>query len=403
MGFAPRLLEVAGEEALRRELLAIGAEPAEAGQLASGLDHRLVRMSAVPAGAAARVRDLLLPLGGDAVILAAGGFGVVEIILSASPTVLRLLAQRLSDRTGGLPALGGELAAMLRGLDQPPAALAGCSCRLSLDRPLIMGVLNITPDSFSDGGHYLSRPDALRRGEQLAAEGADLIDIGGESTRPGAPAVSLDQELDRVLPVIEALRREVAVPLSIDTTKSEVARAAVAAGAEFVNDVSGLHFDPQMATAVAESGAGLFLMHTRGRPDRMQHDTRYQDLLGEILAWLRLSLAQAAAAGIPSEKLAVDPGIGFGKSAEGNLEILRRLGELRSLGRPILLGTSRKSFIGRAVGQADPQRRLFGTVATVALGVAAGAHLFRVHEVRPAREAALMAWAIRRGELPSWD
>jgi dihydropteroate synthase len=260
-----------------------------------------------------------------------------------------------------------------------------------------MGVLNVTPDSFSDGGRFASLDSALRQAETMAAEGADLIDVGGESTRPGAPSVSVEVELDRVLPVVEALRRGIGLPLSIDTTKSAVAAAVLAAGAEFINDISGLTFDPRMAAVVAAAGGGLFLMHTRGRPERMQQETAYDDLSGAVIAHLRGGLAEAAAAGIPEEKLAVDPGIGFGKDAEGNLELLRRLPELRSLGRPILLGTSRKSFIGRVLGQPQPRERLYGTLATVALGVAKGAHLFRVHDVRPAREAALMAWAIAQG------
>ncbi|MFA5515250.1 MAG: dihydropteroate synthase [Desulfuromonadales bacterium] len=278
-----------------------------------------------------------------------------------------------------------------------PGHLAGRNCRLSLDEPLIMGVLNITPDSFSDGGRYDSLDAARRQGARMLAEGADLIDIGGESTRPGAPAVSETEELDRVLPVIEALRREIDIPLSIDTTKAAVARAAIAAGVDFVNDISGLHFDEKMAATVSAGGAGLFVMHTRGRPERMQRNTGYGDLLGDILVYLRNSLERAMAAGIPEEKLAVDPGIGFGKDAAGNLEILRRLDELQALGRPILLGTSRKNFIGRVLGQSDPGQRLYGTLATVALGVARGAHLFRVHEVRPAKETARMAWAVCRG------
>lgn len=282
----------------------------------------------------------------------------------------------------------------------PPAAadkiqiLCGRSCRLVLDRPHIMGILNVTPDSFSDGGRYQSLDQALRRGEELVAAGADLIDIGGESTRPGAPAVDEAEELRRVLPVIEGLQRRFAVPLSIDTSKSAVARAAVAAGAEFVNDVSGLRGDVAMAATVAASGAGLFLMHSRGRPDAMQRDTAYGDLIGEIRAFLAEGLSQAMAAGISREKLALDPGIGFGKSVAGNLEILRRLDRFLELGRPLLLGTSRKSFIGKVLGEADPERRLHGTLATVALGVARGAMLHRVHEVGPARDAALMTWAV---------
>lgn len=278
-----------------------------------------------------------------------------------------------------------------------PGYLLGRSCRIELDRPRLMGVLNITPDSFSDGGRYLSVAAALDQGRRLAAAGADLIDVGGESTRPGAAHVGLQQELDRVLPVLEALHCEVDVPLSIDTTKSTVARAAIAAGAEFVNDISGLTFDTAMAGAVAEAGAGLFVMHTRGRPATMQADTRYADLLAEVAAALRESVVMALAAGVAADRIAVDPGIGFGKDVAGNLELLRRLPELAARGRPILLGTSRKSFIGRVLGVEDPAARQAGTLATVALGVASGARLFRVHEIGPAREAALLAWAVCRG------
>ena len=278
-----------------------------------------------------------------------------------------------------------------------PGYLLGRSCRIELDRPRLMGVLNITPDSFSDGGQFLSVAAALAQGRRLAAEGADLIDVGGESTRPGARQVGVQQELDRVLPVLEALRRDLALPLSIDTTKSAVARAAIAAGAEFVNDVSGLTFDAQMAAVVADSGAGLFVMHTRGRPATMQADTCYVDLVAEVCAALQGSVARAVAAGVAAERIAVDPGIGFGKDVAGNLELLRRLPAFAVLGRPLLLGTSRKSFIGRVLGLDDPAARQAGTLATVALGVASGARLFRVHEVGPAREAALMAWAVCRG------
>ena len=283
------------------------------------------------------------------------------------------------------------------------AILAGRSCRLNLGHPLIMGILNVTPDSFSDGGRFADAETALRRGLEMAAEGADLIDIGGESTRPGAPAVALQEELDRVLPVVEALRRESDIPLSIDTNKATVATAAIAAGAEFINDISGLQFDPKMAAAVADGGAGLFVMHTRGRPEQMQKDTDYPDLLSAVVEGLRNSLTAAIDAGVAEEKLAVDPGIGFGKSAEGNLELLQRLGELHSLGRPVLLGTSRKGFIGRVTGRSEPTERLYGTLATVALGVQQGVQLFRVHDVGPARDAARMAWAIRCAAMPQCD
>lgn len=275
-----------------------------------------------------------------------------------------------------------------------PRALAGRTCQLDLSRPRIMGVLNVTPDSFYDGGRYANREALQRRIAEMVADGADLIDVGGESSRPGAQPVSLDEELDRVVPAIELIVSECAIPVSVDTTKAAVALESMTAGAEFVNDISGLQFDPEMAAAVASSGAGLFLMHTRGRPDAMQENTVYTDILDDIVGYLAVAMDQALAAGVALEKIAVDPGIGFGKSVEGNVEILHRLPEMGRLGRPILLGTSRKSFIGKLLKQDDPEQRLAGTLATIALGVAAGARIFRVHDIRPAREAAEISWAI---------
>ena len=280
------------------------------------------------------------------------------------------------------------------------AWLAGRDCRLDLSRPRVMGILNVTPDSFSDGGDYLAAERALRQGLRLLADGADLIDIGGESSRPGAAPVAEQEELDRVVPVIERLRNETDLPLSVDTTKSAVARAALLAGANYINDISGLRFDAEMAAVAAESGAGLFLMHTRGTPRHMQKQTAYADLLAEVTAYLRQGIDLALAAGVSPRALAVDPGIGFGKSVAGNLTLLRHLERLHELGYPVLLGTSRKSFIGRILDQDDPRRRLAGTLATLALAVDKGVQIFRVHDVRAARETLLVAWAIREGRLP---
>lgn len=272
--------------------------------------------------------------------------------------------------------------------------LAGISCRLDLHRPRIMGILNVTPDSFSDGGRFQTSQAALEQARRMVAEGADLIDVGGESTRPGSRPVSAEEEMARVVPVIERLRCELSVPVSIDTTKAVVARAALQAGASFVNDISGLLFDPEMVSVVAETGAGLFLMHTRGHPEVMQAHTAYDDLLGEVKTYLQKGIDLARAFGIPADHIAIDPGIGFGKSLDGNLELLRRLPELHPLGYPILLGTSRKSFIGTVLQRSDPTQRLYGTLATVALGVAAGVRIFRVHDVGPARDAAMVAFAV---------
>ena len=278
--------------------------------------------------------------------------------------------------------------------------LVGRDCCLSLEQPGMVAVLNVTPDSFSDGGTYLPVAAAVERGLEMEAEGAAVLDIGGESTRPGARPVPVDEELERVIPVIEGLRRHSSIPLSVDTSKSQVAREALSSGANFVNDISGLTFDADMAGVVASAGAGVFLMHTRGRPDVMQQHTDYRDLLAEVIDFLRAGVHRACVAGISRERVAVDPGIGFAKSVHGNLELMSHLGLFHQFGCPVLLGTSRKSFIGNILQQDDPRQRLYGTLATVALGVAQGVQLFRVHDVRAAREAALVAWAIREQRLP---
>lgn len=264
---------------------------------------------------------------------------------------------------------------------------------LDLSRPAVMGVLNVTPDSFFDGGRYLATDAALERLEELSREGADIIDIGGESTRPGSDPVSPAEEIRRVLPVIEARATRTTVPISIDTTKADVARVALDAGAEIINDVSGLRFDARLGELAAQRGAGLVLMHMRGRPRTMQRDIHYGDLMGEIVAELRGSVDAALAAGCDAEQIVIDPGIGFGKTASQNLEIVARVGRLLELGLPVLLGPSRKSFIGATLGL-DVDERVEATVAACVLGLAGGARIFRVHDVRAARRALDMAAAI---------
>jgi dihydropteroate synthase len=264
---------------------------------------------------------------------------------------------------------------------------------LSLERPLVMGILNVTPDSFSDGNRFFDLEAAVQRALEMEREGADIIDIGGESTRPSAPAVSLEEELRRVVPVIEALQGKLSIPISVDTYKAGVASVDCAAGAEIVNDVSGLCFDPEMAHAVAQADAGVVLMHTRGTPDRMQTETRYEDLMAEVKGYLEDSIALAQAAGIKRSRIAIDPGIGFAKSLEGNLELIRRLGEFLPMGFPILVGASRKSFIGTVTGRGGGER-LFGTAAVVAVSVVNGASIVRVHDVAAMRDVAVMARAL---------
>lgn len=261
-------------------------------------------------------------------------------------------------------------------------------------RPLVMGILNVTPDSFSDGSLWLDPERALDHALQMVAEGADIIDVGGESTRPGSLPVDADTELSRVIPVIRRLASRISVPLSIDTTKSMVASAALDAGVSIINDISGFSFEPAMADLAARSGCGVVLMHTRGRPSEMQLHTRYDDLIGELTGALSHAASFAVSRGVSPDAVMVDPGIGFGKDVSGNLEILRRLPEIASrTGFPLLVGTSRKSFIGKVLGR-GVEDRIFGTAATVALAVQGGAAVVRVHDVRAMRDVADMAAAI---------
>lgn len=264
------------------------------------------------------------------------------------------------------------------------------------NRALIMGVLNCTPDSFYDGGRYFSHAAAIAHGQRLADEGADIIDIGGESTRPkgvyggGAEPVSAEEEKSRVLPVIEALAKTLNVPLSIDTYKAEVAAAAVQAGASLVNDISGFQFDPQMPETVARLGVPVVIMHTKGSPADMQSNPVYENLLDELYLYFEKQIALARAAGIAEDCLIIDPGLGFGKRLQDNYEILRRLPEFRGLGCPILVGPSRKSFVGKALNL-PPEQRLEGTAAAVAAAVMNGAHLIRVHDVMEMRRVVTIA------------
>jgi len=260
---------------------------------------------------------------------------------------------------------------------------------------LPMGILNVTPDSFSDGGAFAETQRAVEHGIHMAEQGARIIDVGGESTRPGAPPVDADQEIARVLPVVGELSRMLSVPISIDTWKAEVAAAAVEAGATIVNDVSGLRRDPGMLEVLRATGAGCVLMHMRGVPSTMQSMTDYGDLVADIADYFRETLASALAAGIENERFMLDPGIGFAKTAEQNLELINRLEHFRELGRPILAGPSRKSFIGALLPGTAPAERVWGTAAAVACCIMRGVDVVRVHDVKEMCEVTTVANAIR--------
>ncbi|MCD6385678.1 dihydropteroate synthase [Candidatus Sumerlaeota bacterium] len=256
------------------------------------------------------------------------------------------------------------------------------------NRVLIMGILNVTPDSFSDGGKYFAKDRALRRAEEMVNEGADIIDVGGESSRPGAQPVSVQEELRRVVPVIRAIKERLDIPVSIDTYKYEVAGEAIAAGAEIVNDITGLRHSARMKTLIAEHGVGVVIMHMQGTPQTMQVAPHYDDVVEEIGAFLEHQLSEAKQAGVEEECIVVDPGIGFGKLLEHNLEILANLGRLRArCQRPLLIGVSRKSFIGQLLGGIPPDERLAGGLGAVLSAVMNGANIVRVHDVSPTRQA----------------
>lgn len=267
--------------------------------------------------------------------------------------------------------------------------------RLDLTRRVyVMGILNVTPDSFSDGGRFFDGKKAVRHSLAMVADGADIIDVGGESTRPGSRGISASEELRRVIPVIKALAKRSRVPISIDTMKSEVADEAIRAGATIVNDVSGLKYDKKMASVAAKHDVSLIIMHMRGTPGNMQLNPRYKDAVRDIISDLKIAINKAMKAGVDSGKIMIDPGIGFGKTFRHNLEILNRLEEFKELKTPICIGTSRKSFIGRALGVEDPDERIIGTVATCVIAIMKGARLIRVHDVKEAAQAVRMAESV---------
>jgi dihydropteroate synthase len=268
------------------------------------------------------------------------------------------------------------------------------------ERTLVMGILNVTPDSFSDGGKLATTGAAVAWGFGLYEAGADWVDVGGESTRPGAARVGPEEEKRRVVPVVEGLRRRGAGPISVDTTRAEVARAALDAGADLVNDVSGFRFDPAMASLVAERAVPAVLVHSRGAFDEMHRSPAYRDVAGELLTELGEALARAERAGAPRENLIVDPGIGFAKNASHSLEALRRLRELEALERPVLVGPSRKRFIGNVLGE-PVGRRLMGTAAAVAAAVLLGAHVVRVHDVEEMVDVVRVCDAIMSAGAPA--
>jgi dihydropteroate synthase len=344
------------------------------------------------------LKQEMLAAGGDAAVhhgVCSEAVDETRVVLVGTRRQFTALEARLAEEPLDLPAVGEVIRRALEAYARRRFEIPMGPHRLAVGpKPALMGIVNVTPDSFSRDGLAGDPEAAVALGLRMAEAGADILDVGGESTRPGSDPVSEDEERRRVLPVVEALARRVRTPISIDTRRARVAREALAAGACVVNDVTALRGDPAMAATVAKSGAGLVLMHMQGEPKTMQDRPVYDNLMADIGRFLRQSMALAAEAGVPEEKILVDPGIGFGKTLADNLQVLARLGQLRTLGRPILVGPSRKRFIGDVTGVRTPAERTYGTAAACALAVAAGALVLRVHDVPEMRQALAVAGAM---------
>ncbi|MBW7957156.1 MAG: dihydropteroate synthase [Deltaproteobacteria bacterium] len=377
----------------------IGVDPAGVRIMAPKHFHYNLKIEGLTPAEANILKQDALSIGGEAAVACGTVSSSVErtdAIVSGTMRQFTELIGKLGCQPFGLPEVAGSLRRAIENRDLKTWSVRGRKRSFEVGpRTVIMGILNVTPDSFSDGGRFLDFDAAVRRGLEMLKDGADWIDVGGESTRPGAEPVDPATEAARVVPVIKALSKEGAV-VSVDTTKAEVARAALEAGASIVNDISAMSFDEKMAAVVAESGAPVVLMHTRGTPRTMQLDTSYEDLMGEVYGWLHSRVEHAVSKGIDPESIIIDPGIGFGKSAEGNMEILRRLRELKSLGRPVLVGLSRKSFLGKFSAGKGAGERLPATLAALAASVLNGASILRVHDVKEAREASALADELAR-------
>ena len=409
-----RVLEATDAAAIARELERTGCEPEGVGIMTRKGRTVLVRIDHLSLKGAPLLKQELLAVGGDSAHargVADHSVTETEAVLIATPGQYRRLLEKLGRQPFGLRGVARAVADALRGYAaRQPRTLPGLHRPIPVGgRTRVMGVVNITPDSFSDGGAFLAPEAAIERARTLETEGAEMIDLGAESTRPGAEEVSVEEEWNRLAPVLAGLHADTRVPISVDTRHAEVARRALEAGADLINDVSGLR-DPEMRALLARSGAPAVVMHMRGEPATMQRDTSYADLRGEVFGALADALAGAAEDGIALGRLLVDPGLGFGKSPEQNLELLGHLGELRSLGCPVVVGASRKSFLGAALGGAGPEGRREAGVAAAVIAAREGAAYVRTHDVGPTVRALRFADAVGRGAFepaatvpPVWD
>jgi len=396
--FRARVLVLTDLFDARAELGRLGLGGAAAQAIESKLKLRVVRLDGLIQDCVRAISREMLALGGEAYVSQDAGLERAAGLLAGTSAQYVALSDKLAGCGPNEAHAGTEIRRALAAFDGQ--ALTPLRCRERVlevgKRTLIMGVINATPDSFSGDGLNGDVGAMVERGVTMAAEGADILDIGGESTRPGAEPMTAEVEIGRVLPVIVGLGERINIPISIDTYKSGVARAALEAGASIINDITALRGESNMAKLAAERGAPVIVMHMLGTPRTMQNNPHYDDLMGEIAGYLSESVQIAERAGMPRDQIIIDPGFGFGKTVQHNLEIVRRLGELKGLGQPVLLGPSRKSTIGKVL-DLPAGERLEGTLAVIALAVANGADIVRVHDVRAATRAARMADAIVRG------
>ncbi len=397
----PRVLSVRTTADLEREIARIGATASSVPYMAQKATFRVVRLERVPGQAANILKQEMLAKGGEcAVSEQVSRFDPTPrpCILLGTMRQYRELLDTLIHQPFGLAELGKELQITLQRYDSTPAPLVCHDRELPIGRrTLIMGIINVTPDSFSGDGVGKNVEAAVRQAERFVQEGADILDIGGESTRPGSAGVSAAEELERVMPCLEAISERTDIAISIDTSKPQVAQAALEAGAHIINDVNALRAEGMVEVAAAWQ-APVIIMHMRGTPRDMQKNPVYDDFMTEVYEFLAGRVEEAVAGGIAESQIVIDPGFGFGKTVQHNLEMIRRLAEFRSLGRPVLIGPSRKSTIGKILDR-PVQERMWGTAAVVAASILAGADIIRVHDVRQMREVATMTDAILRG----WD
>ncbi len=397
MDINPRVLSLRNERGVKEELRKIGVSR-EGEKILSQKTHLyLIKLEGISSQAANLLKQEMLSVSGDAAIkkeVASFTTSKSDVLLIGTQAQYKRILPRLRRQPFNLSILSDKIEEALKNFKRENFILLFKDSSLDLTKKVaVMGILNLTPDSFYDGGKYTQEKKALRRVEEMISEGVDIIDVGGESTRPGAKRVDLEEEIRRVIPVIETIKALFQVPISVDTYKAGVAKKAIEAGADMVNDISGLRFDEKLPRVIAKYKVPLVVMHIKGTPRDMQDNPHYDSLMGEIVSYLAQSIRIAEEAGVDRGKLVLDPGIGFGKTTSHNLEIISRLSELKSLGRPILIGVSRKSFIGNILNL-PLEERLEGSLAAVSLAVSQGARIIRTHDVKETRRAVDLTGAV---------